>query len=294
VSQLARQKVKVVLSGDGGDENFGGYSRYVRMRKLENIRYRIPELARGPLLSPFHKAAGDRQHNSLPARLQRVMHQLAIGSREAYLHGMTITDGAMRSRLFSSDLKHELAGYDPLDVFREIYDRAPASDPLAKIFYLDLKTNLVDDILTKVDRASMANSLEVRVPLLDHRVVEFAYSLPLHMKIRGDQRKYLLRKVLGNLLPPDHLARKKKGFRVPLVPWMRGGLRNWTEEILTSKSGASQFLNAGGVQQMWESFSRGQSHYADILSITLSFLLSAPEWAHAAGNEIHQVETSLP
>lgn len=294
VSQLARQKVKVVLSGDGGDENFGGYSRYVRMQKLENIRHRIPELARGPLLGPFQKAAGDRQHNSLPARLRRVMHQLAIGSREAYLHGMTITDGAMRSRLFSSDLKQELAGYDPLDVFREIYDRAPASDPLAKIFYLDLKTNLVDDILTKVDRASMANSLEVRVPLLDHRVVEFAYSLPLHMKIRGDQRKYLLRKVLGNLLPPEHLARKKKGFRVPLVPWMRGGLRNWTQEILTSESAASQFLNGPGVQQMWESFSRGQSHYADILSITLSFLLSAPEWTQAAGVPLQQVETSLP
>jgi asparagine synthase (glutamine-hydrolysing) len=113
------------------------------------------------------------------------------------------------------------------------------------------------------------------------------------MKIRGDQRKYLLRKVLGNLLPPEHLARKKKGFRVPLVPWMRGGLRNWTQDILTSESGASQFLNAGGVQQMWDGFSRGQSHYADILSITLSFLLSAPEWTHAASEPLRQVETSL-
>jgi asparagine synthase (glutamine-hydrolysing) len=113
------------------------------------------------------------------------------------------------------------------------------------------------------------------------------------MKIRGDQRKYLLRKVLAHLLPPDHLARTKKGFRVPLVPWMRGGLRNWTQEILTKESGVSQFLNAAGVQEMWESFSRGQSHYADILSITLSFSLSAPEWTQATRGTLEPVETSL-
>jgi asparagine synthase (glutamine-hydrolysing) len=293
VSQLARQRVKVVLSGDGGDENFGGYSRYRRQQQLETVRRRILGIGGSSLLRPFRRLSGDRQHNSLPARLQRVMHQLAIGSREAYLHGMTIADASMRARLFSGDLQRELAGYDPLDVFREIYNRAPASDPLAKIFYLDLKTNLVDDILTKVDRASMANSLEVRVPLLDHRIVEFAYSLPLHMKLRDGQGKYLLRRVLSNLLPAGHLALKKKGFRIPLVPWLRGDLREWADGILTTECGASQFLEISGVQQMWGRFSRGQSHLADILSITLSFLLSAPAWTHASGNEAQQEETSL-
>ena len=282
VSHLARQRVKVVLSGDGGDENFGGYSRYVRLKQLEEIRRLIPNPLRGLLLQPFRGRCGDRQYHSLPARLQRALHQLAIGSREAYLHGMTITDQAMRARLFSPDLKRELAGYDPLDVFRDIYDRAPASDPLAKIFYLDVKTNLVDDILTKVDRASMANSLEVRVPLLDHHVVEFAYSLPLSMKLRAGQRKYVLRRALANLLPSDHLALKKKGFRVPLVPWMRGGLREWTRETLTSESGASEFLNARSVQNVWDRFSRGESHFADILSITLSCMLSARSWTRAS------------
>lgn len=281
VSELARRKVKVVLSGDGGDENFGGYSRYVRQLRLQEIRRWIPGVAQKTLLSLFKSLSGDRKYNSLPVRLQRVMHQLAIGSREAYLHGMTITDQPMRTRLFSSDLGRELGAYDPLDVFREIYDRAPGNDPLSKIFYLDLKTNLVDDILTKVDRASMANSLEVRVPLLDHRVVEFAYSLPLHMKIRGDQRKYLLRKSLAGLLPADHLALQKRGFRVPLVPWLRGELHDWAQDILTRDSDASQFLNPLGVQKMWDRFSRGQSHFADILSITLSFLLSAPTWTQS-------------
>jgi asparagine synthase (glutamine-hydrolysing) len=282
VSQLARKSVKVVLSGDGGDENFGGYSRYVRQRQLEEIRQRIPGFVRGPLLRPFQSLPGDRQHNSLPARLQRVMHQLAIGSREAYLHGMTITDAAMRARLFSGDLKRQLAGYDPLDVFRDIYNRAPASDPLSKIFYLDLKTYLVDDILTKVDRASMANSLEVRVPLLDHKVVEFAYSLPLHMKLRGGQRKYLLRKALAQYLPENHLSLQKKGFRVPMIPWMRGGLREWTNEILRSESGASPFLDNRSVQKVWDTFQRGHAHFADILSILLSFHLSAPAWTRTS------------
>ncbi|HVI07515.1 MAG TPA: asparagine synthase (glutamine-hydrolyzing), partial [Candidatus Binatia bacterium] len=279
VSQLARQKVKVVLSGDGGDENFGGYSRYLRQRALENIRRSIPGILRNPALYPFRFLPGDRWNNSLPARLQRVAHQLAIGARDAYLHGITIADAPMRARLFSEDLQKQLAGYDPLDSFREIYDRAPGSDPLSKIFYLDLKTYLVDDILTKVDRASMANSLEVRVPLLDHKVVEFAYSLPLEMKLRGDQRKYLLKKVLAQYLPEDHLNLQKKGFRVPMTPWMRGGLQQWTNDILSTHSQASEFLNPRAVRQVWHSFQRGQSHFADMLSIMLSFLLSSPAWA---------------
>jgi len=289
VSQLARQTVKVVLSGDGGDENFGGYSRYVRHRLLEEIRERIPTLVRGPLLQPFRFLPGDRQHNSLPARLQRVVHQLAIGPREAYLHGITVTDSAMRARLFSGDFQAQLAGYDPLDTFRDIYDRAPASDPLSKMFYLDLKTYLVDDILTKVDRASMANSLEVRVPLLDHRIVEFAYSLPLQMKLRGEQRKYLLKKVLAQHLPEDHLNLQKKGFRVPITPWMRGGLREWTSEILARESYASGLLNPRAVKDVWRRFQQGQSHFSDMISILLSFLLSASAWENPSADPMPQV-----
>ena len=276
VSQLARQRVKVVLSGDGGDENFGGYSRYVRHLLLEQIRRRIP--GGTTLLKPFAFFPGDRLHGSLRARLQRVAHHLAIGSREAYLHGMTIADPPMRARLLGPDLQRELAGYDPLDVFRDIYDRAPGSDPLSKIFYLALKTYLVDDILTKVDRASMANSLEVRVPLLDHKVVEFAYSLPLHMKLRGKQRKYLLRRVLSRYISADHLNLPKKGFRVPMQPWMQGGLREWAREKMLENPRANAFLSRPAVEQVWNRFQQGQTHFADMLSVILSFSLSTPAW----------------
>ena len=278
VSHLARQSVKVVLSGDGGDENFGGYRRYLRQLALERMRQRIP----GLVLKPFQYLPGDRKSNSFFERAQRFAHQVSVGAREAYLHGMTITDPAMRARLFSNEFKDVLGDYDPLDVFRDIYNRAPGSDFLSKIFYLDLKTYLVDDILTKVDRASMANSLEVRVPLLDHRVVEFAYSLPVEMKLRDGQRKYLLRKVIARHLPESHLNLQKKGFSIPMVPWLRGELKAWVSEVLMGKSLGGSVLNARAVQQVWDRFQRGDSHFANMLSILLAFKLSEPVWAAPA------------
>jgi len=275
VSQLARQRVKVVLSGDGGDENFAGYSRYRRQVALERIRRSVPK----PFLYPFRSWTGNRENGTLPERLRRVLHQVAIGARDGYLNGITIADASLRRRIFSQDLKSELADYDPLDTYRDIYDRAPGLDVLSKIFYLDLKTFLVDDILTKVDRASMANSLEVRVPLLDHKVVEFAYSLPLHIKLRHGQSKYVLRNTMRHLLPRELLNLKKKGFRIPIVPWMQGNLRSWTEDILLGNSATTPFVDPAGVAEVWQWFQGGRNHLGDVLSVLLSFALSSRVWA---------------
>jgi asparagine synthase (glutamine-hydrolysing) len=274
VSQLASKRVKVVLSGDGGDENFAGYSRYRRQLALERIRRSVP----GVFLDPFRSWAGNRENGNLSERLCRILHHTAIGARESYLHGITIADASLRSRVFSADLKHELADYDPLDTFRDIYNRAPASDFLSRICYLDLKTYLVDDILTKVDRASMANSLEVRVPLLDHKVVEFAYSLPLHMKLRNGKGKYLLRKTMSSFLPLGFLDTRKMGFRIPIVPWLRGELRPWAEDILLRDSLATPFMDTAGVGQVWNWFQQGRVHLGDLLGILLSFALSSSVW----------------
>jgi asparagine synthase (glutamine-hydrolysing) len=293
VSQLARKRVKVVLSGDGGDENFAGYSRYRRQLTLERIRRAVPEA----FLHPFRSWSGNRENGNLSERLRRVLHHAAIGARESYLHGITIADSTLRSRVFSADLKHELADYDPLDTFRDIYNRAPASDFLSTISYLDLKTYLVDDILTKVDRASMANSLEVRVPLLDHKVVEFAYSLPLHMKLRNGKGKYLLRKTMGSFLPAGFLDARKMGFRIPMVPWMQGELRPWVQDILLRDSPATSFLDTAGVAQVWNWFEEGRVHLGDLLGILLSFMLSSPVWAQTGtslGTRNNLVATPLP
>lgn len=289
VSQLARRSVKVVLSGDGGDENFGGYYHYVRQFMLDNLRQRTPNA----MLKPFRSSPADRYSKSLFARLRRLGHQLSVSSLDAFLYGMNITDAAMQAQLFSGDFQQQLAGYDPRDVFRDTYNRAPGPDLASKIFYLDLKTYLVDDILTKVDRASMANSLEVRVPLLDHRVVEFAYSLPLRMKLRGSQRKYLLRKVMARHLPKDHLHLKKKGFSIPMVPWMRGELKDWARDVLLGPSPVSSYFKQQTVRHVWDNFLRGESRSVNLISIMLSFMLSGPAWSGSQCGSANQMTSVI-
>jgi asparagine synthase (glutamine-hydrolysing) len=284
VSELARKRVKVVLSGDGGDENFAGYSRYRRHLTLERLRHKVPAV----LLRPFRSRGGSREKGNFRERIVRVLHQTALEARDGYIHGITIADAALRQRLFSPDLNRQLADYDPMDRFRDIYDRAPAKDFLSKASYLDLKTYLVDDILTKVDRASMANSLEVRVPLLDHQLVEFAFAVPEQMKVREDRGKYLLRKVASRFLPENYLNAPKMGFRVPMEPWMQGELRTWTESVIFSRS-AEPYLNFRGVRQIWDWFQQGRTHLGDCLGILQSFALSAPLW-----NTTQSFETSRP
>lgn len=267
VSQLARKRVKVVLSGDGGDETFLGYSRYRRQLVLQRMRRSVP----ARFLAHFGSRTGDRFSGNLAERLGRVLHQSSLGARDGYLHGITVGDERLRSRILLADLKRELKGYDPLDQFRDIYDRAPGRDVLSKISYLDIKTYLVDDVLTKVDRASMANSLEVRVPLLDHKVVEFAWALPLDMKIREGKGKHLLRQTLNHAFPPEFINAPKKGFRIPVVPWLMGPLREWAEEAIFNGSPDDQFLDATGKRSVWSAFQNGRGHLGDFVSILLAF-----------------------
>ena len=225
VCQLARKHVTVALSGDGGDESFGGYRRYSLHMMEERLRAALPLSLRRPLFGALGRAYPKADWAPRVLRAKTTFEGLARTSVEAYFHSMSLLRGPMRERLFSAPLKAELGGYNAREVFARHAARAGTDDPLALIQYIDLKTYLVGDINTKVDRASMAHSLEVREPLMDHLLVEWLATLPSSLKLRGGEGKLLLKKAMEPWLPREVLYRPKMGFAVPLARWFRGPLK---------------------------------------------------------------------
>lgn len=225
VCELAKQRVTVALSGDGGDEHFAGYRRYRWHMNEEALRSRLPLGLRKPLFGALGKLYPKADWAPRVFRAKTTFQSLARNSVEAYMHTVSHTSDEQRSALFSPDLKRALQGYRAIETLNQHAAKAGTDDALSLIQYLDTKTYLVGDILTKVDRASMAHSLEVRVPLLDHKFLEWAASVPSSYKLKGQEGKYILKKALEPYLPNDVLYRPKMGFGVPLAKWFRGPLK---------------------------------------------------------------------
>ncbi|HET9645643.1 MAG TPA: XrtA/PEP-CTERM system amidotransferase [Burkholderiaceae bacterium] len=232
VCQLARKHVTVALSGDGGDETFGGYRRYRLHLMEERMRSALPHALRRPLFGLLGRVYPKADWAPRVLRAKTTFEGLSRTAVEAYFHSMSIFRGPMRRQLFSARLKAELDGYDAQHVFERHAAMADTEDPLALVQYLDLKTYLVGDINTKVDRASMAHSLEVRESLMDHPLVEWMATLPSALKVRGQEGKFLLKKAMEPHLPDDILYRPKKGFAVPLARWFRGPLKQRVREAV--------------------------------------------------------------
>src|SRR6056297_1098302 len=232
VCQLARERVTVALSGDGGDENFAGYRRYRWHMNEERLRGALPLGLRRPVFGALGRLYPKLDWAPRMFRAKTTFESLARNSVEAYLHSVSLSSDAQRKLMFSDALKRELQGYRAVETFNYHAQRSPTDDPLSLIQYLDMKTYLVGDILTKVDRASMAHSLEVRVPLLDHKLVEWVSGLPTADKLRGQEGKYILKKAMEPHLPHDVLYRAKMGFGVPLGKWFRGPLRQRLRDSL--------------------------------------------------------------
>ena len=225
VCRLARRHVTVALSGDGGDESFAGYRRYRLHAAEERVRGMLPLGLRRPGFGMLGRLYPKADWAPQVFRAKTTFQALARTSVEAYFHSVSILSDEMRGRLFSNRFKAQLGGYRAAATFERHGARAGTDDALALIQYLDLKTYLVGDINTKVDRASMAHSLEVREPLMDHPLVEWLATLPSALKLRRGQGKYLLKKAMDPYLPSDVLYRPKMGFAVPLARWFRGPLR---------------------------------------------------------------------
>lgn len=241
VSKMARSHVKVILSGDGGDEVFGGYEHY-QAQKLSRLP--LSFILRG-VIPPFVRAIPpSRKKKGVWNKIRRLSQGFQHPPAERHLRWMKFLTEKDKNSLYAPEFLEEIGGANPLhrtEPYEEIFRRSQVFDEMNRELYLDLSTYLVDDILVKVDRMSMAASLETRVPLLDHKVVEFAYSLPGSLKLKGLTTKWIFKKSMEKLLPRSNIHRKKEGFSIPIKHWLRTDLK----ELMLDYLNAERFRKTG-------------------------------------------------
>ena len=271
VSKLARQKVTVALSGDGGDENFAGYEKYY-IDDIENrIRRKIPTSIRRSIL-PYLVYLTSPLNSSVFQKGTTLLNTLSFESDYGFYLSNSEFDDRLWDKLINPDVKKKIGDYDPSSVTRHYYHKADTDNHLSKILYTDLKTYLPGDILVKVDRMSMANSLEVRAPILDHNVIEFAASIPPHLKYNRGEKKYILKQTFKQILPQETMYRKKMGFSVPLADWLRGELKAVVHSsIFAPNASVAQFFDTVEIQNLWNLHQVGTRNYATILWSLLMF-----------------------
>jgi asparagine synthase (glutamine-hydrolysing) len=269
VSGLARQHVTVALSGDGGDELFAGYDRYAIA--LRRARFAVRPKALADL---YRNHVFPALPHSFPAR--NLLYNLSLGLRDAYIHGLThLAAGHSGADVLSPEFRAFASGVRPEAMFARLFDEAPSPSDLGRMQALDIQTYLAGDILTKVDRMSMAASLEARAPLLDHRFVEAALRLPVKWRFRQGEQKYILKKVAEKVgVPRDVLYRPKQGFAVPLVHWIRHELRELIESTLLDATTLQRgYFDRKGVAAVLDEHMRGRRDHAYTIFQMLMFEL---------------------
>jgi asparagine synthase (glutamine-hydrolysing) len=283
VSQAARRLVTVALSGDGGDELWAGYRKHRVHHWEQRTRAALGASAR---------LVGWLAH-ALPLSVKgaRMLRHLAVGPDEAFAlkqaYGMF--EPAAKPRLYTSDFSLAVADADPFERLRTLYRDCPSGDPLDRSMYVDSQTYMIDDILTKVDRMSMAVSLEAREPLLDHKLLEFAARVPSALKLKNGRTKHLLRRALERRVPAPITARTKQGFDAPIADWLRGQLAPMASSLLLdNRSRQRGLFNAREVARLWHEHRSGRADHRhrlwQLMMLELwfrQFIDGAPEWAPA-------------
>jgi asparagine synthase (glutamine-hydrolysing) len=271
LSRFASSHVKVVLSGDGGDELFGGYRRYVA-DQLAPLYQRLPSVFRDDLALALV--------NRLPRfrRLKRALRTLSISDpARRYASWLVVFTPEMQAELLGSSIRQAVTEYDPVRPYIHYYDHlngSSAADHLNRLMYMDLKTWLADAYMEKADKATMACGLEARLPLLDHRLVELAFQIPSRCKIRGRSTKRIFKQAIGSLVPPAVLRRPKHGFAVPIDPWFRGNLRNFTSEVLLDgRTRRRGYFDMKIVERLWREHVSGRHVRSSQLWLLLNFEL---------------------
>ena len=262
VSRETRRHVTVALNGDGGDECFAGYERYAAMRLSERYR-RLPGVLRERVirraleLLPISEVKPSRAR-----KVRRFLRAASLPPVERYLHWVSITQRDTKDELYSDEFREEVGQRDAAAWLRPWFKRANGAGVVDAALLADTMTYLPNDLLVKVDIASMANSLEARSPFLDHHVIEFAASLPENLKLRGLTTKYILKKTLQKLLPSENLTRGKMGFGVPIGHWFRGQMQPFLREnLLSERASARGLFRPAAVRRMVELHTRGERDY---------------------------------
>jgi asparagine synthase (glutamine-hydrolysing) len=277
LAMAARERVTVALSGDGGDEVFAGYERRYGLNRSEaKLRRWLPGWLRAGLLGPLGRVYPKADWLPRPLRARYFLQNLGTTFERAYFADLSLLREDEKNALLSPELRQQLSGHDPFDAFARHFARTRDLDPLSRLLYVDLKTWLANDMLVKVDRMSMANGLEIRSPLLDQRIIEFAATVPSGLKYRGRTSKYLLKRYLESRVPRSVIYRPKQGFEIPLAGWLRGELREMADDLLFSPRALGRgHVRPDRLREIWERHQKGiRNHAPELWSLIMLELWS--------------------
>jgi len=274
VSRLARQAVTVALAGDGGDESFAGYAKYAVELKENLVRQFVPQ----PVLSLIHSALDGLDGHTITRKARSLSGSALKDPGRAFFRTNSCLEEHKTQLLLSDNIRQLCGGYDPAHHTLRYWNKMQGHDHVTRMLYTDLKTYLPGDILVKVDRMSMANSLEVRAPFLDYRIIEFGASLPSDWKIKGENKKIILRKAFSHLLPSGVLNRAKHGFTVPLDQWFRGELKPLANKCFFGQEALAEYISIPDVKRLWQEHQDKKLDHGTILWSLLMFALWQREW----------------